>query len=721
MGERTSTLTRSVPHYDEIELRVEHSSDDRYLVRASAEDGVADAPFELRLSRDRVDYLVLKAAMPRRGVRRMESSAIREVTELGDGLFRALFREDVRDLYRTALAHADGAGRGLRIKLSLTDVPELMGLPWEFLYEEPGFLAISRFTPVVRYVDISRTRRPREVEPPLRILGVVSSPIDAAPLDVDNERANLETALGELVSIRAVQIDWLDRATLPALLETLRDNAYHVLHYIGHGAYKPEVQDGVLIFEDQSERAHEVSSRRLGAILHDHDTLRLAVLNSCEGARSSEDDPFSGVATTLLQQGIPAVIAMQFEITDRAAIVLANQLYSSLAKGLPIDIALTEARKAIWADDNDVEWGTPVLFMRVADGRLFTLLQSSGARDVVSAPGPTLPAPESATPSPLRLPRPRWRLAALATILLVVVVCSFVVLRGGGSPHSPWATLPSMPVAVDGAAVGAYDGRLWVIGGISAAEGRPILNDVNIYDPGTHKWRPGPSLPVPLYYASLASTGSQLYVLGGLSPQGSVSTVYRLDSPTAQWRVVGHLPAARGAGGAAWDGHRLVFGGGVRPDGRAASDVWALEDGHWRPLGRLHPAREKLATATDGNGTVWFMAGRDANTAANAFSAVDIVKADSVHRAGSVSAVQGAAGVWWPSDGVCLIGGEAATGWSGQVKCLAVRAHLPPLPAPRAGLGAAVIGNTVFVAGGYDAGHQGTRTVESFDTAAAVR
>ena len=103
----------------------------------------------------------------------------------------------------------------------------------------------------------------------------------------------------------------------------------------------------------------------------DEDSLRLVVLNSCEGARSSRVDPFSGVAASLVHFDIPAVVAMQFEITDRAAVVFGGEFYAALADGYPVDSALAEARKAIFADQNDVEWGTPVLFMRVADGRIF--------------------------------------------------------------------------------------------------------------------------------------------------------------------------------------------------------------------------------------------------------------------------------------------------------------------------------------------------------------
>jgi hypothetical protein len=162
-----------------------------------------------------------------------------------------------------------------------------------------------------------------------------------------------------------------------------------------------------------------------------------------------------------------------------------------------------------------------------------------------------------------------------------------------------------------------------------------------------------------------------------------------------------------------------VFGGGVGTDHRAAAEVWALEGSRWQPLGRLHPAREKLASATDGNGTVWFLAGRDPNAEANAVPAVDVAKAQSVSPGGRVSPVQGPAAVWWPGQGVCMIGGQGSDGFSGRVECLDPRARVPALSVPRAGLGAAVVGSTVIVAGGYDAGHHGLRTVEGFEVANA--
>jgi hypothetical protein len=65
-------------------------------------------------------------------------------------------------------------------------------------------------------------------------------------------------------------------------------------------------------------------------------------------------------------------VAMQFEISDEAAITFAGEFYSALAEGVPVDAAVAEARKAIYAT-NDVEWATPVLYMRSPNGVLFKL------------------------------------------------------------------------------------------------------------------------------------------------------------------------------------------------------------------------------------------------------------------------------------------------------------------------------------------------------------
>ncbi|MGB0387131.1 MAG: CHAT domain-containing protein, partial [Ardenticatenaceae bacterium] len=95
-------------------------------------------------------------------------------------------------------------------------------------------------------------------------------------------------------------------------------------------------------------------------------------------------------AQHLIQQGLPSVIAMQFAISDQAAIALTHEFYRALADGYPVDAALAEARKAIFAQQTGsimrraAEWAVPTLFMRAPDGKLFEI---EGVAEEGPAPG----------------------------------------------------------------------------------------------------------------------------------------------------------------------------------------------------------------------------------------------------------------------------------------------------------------------------------------------
>src|SRR5262249_41002686 len=159
---------------------------------------------------------------------------------------------------------------------------------------------------------------PLGVDGQLKILVMISSPTDPryAGLDVMSEWSRLKEALAEPQRSGRVELDLLAEATLSALRRKLRGSEYHILHFIGHGGFDRETQEGVLVLCDEAGKGRLVAAQRLGAVLHDHRSLRLVVLNACEGARTARADPFGGVGQTIVQQGVPAVIAMQFEITD---------------------------------------------------------------------------------------------------------------------------------------------------------------------------------------------------------------------------------------------------------------------------------------------------------------------------------------------------------------------------------------------------------------------
>lgn len=310
----------------------------------------------------------------------------RHVKALGKSLFEGIFQGEVENCLARSLDRALAEADGLRIRLRLNDVPELAGLPWEYLYDpsRQRFLALSEETPIVRYLELPVIDRILTVALPLRILVMVADPSDIIPrLDSEAEWKRLFDALETLREAGLVILDRLPNNTLEALQTQLQQNEYHIFHFIGHGFFDTINNQSCLLVEDRTGRARKVTPDLLVTILRDHRALRLVFLNSCEGGRNSLQDIFAGTAQTLVQQGIPAVIAMQAAVTDNAAASLAPSFYHALTNGYPVDAALAEARKALYVQNDTLEWATPVLFTRTPDSQLFTI--TGGRAEVIQS------------------------------------------------------------------------------------------------------------------------------------------------------------------------------------------------------------------------------------------------------------------------------------------------------------------------------------------------
>ncbi len=396
--------------YANLDVRVQRAGDS-YLVR------VADSPvgetgpvaFEVPFSEERLELLLMHLEPWRVRTRRTVDAPTGAAQELGGDLFAALFRGEVRDALVGSLSRV---GDGLRIRLDLTEAPDLAGLPWELLYDRGTrrHLALSERTPIVRYLQLPGPNRPLPVSGPLRVLAILSSPAGHEPLDVDAEWAGVEAALRPQTRAGLISLDRLERPTLGHLHRYLRAHEVHLLHFVGHGDYDVASQDGVLYFEDDRGIARKVSTNQLAPLLYDHDPLRLVVLNACQTALPNRADAYSGMAQGLVQQGVPAVVAMQVPITDDAGICFSRDFYTAIAASQPVDQALTGARKALF-NDFGYEWATPVLFLRSSDGVLFTMNEPGTAVPKEEPTSPPAPPPPSQAPQaePKAVPAPASR------------------------------------------------------------------------------------------------------------------------------------------------------------------------------------------------------------------------------------------------------------------------------------------------------------------------
>jgi hypothetical protein len=315
--------------------------------------------------------------------------------------------------------------------------------------------------------------------------------------------------------------------------------------------------------------------------------------------------------------------------------------------------------------------------------------------------------------------------AVAAAALLIVSAVVWVSNRGEPNPSGAttraarWNRLADLPVALEAAAVAAFGDKLWVAGGLRNDENRSKLTTVYVYDPATNRWADGPALPRPISHATLVAAPGGLYFLGGWVQDGGSRQVLRLNDAHTAWVEDVPLPGTRVAGAAAFDGTGLVFGGGTRADGTAANEVWGLRNGAWTQFGTLRHGRQKLAAIGNGVDLVLFLGGRDQQTGAK-FGDVDQVAQGRVTAAGAVvdPAVDSAAAVRNDRIGSCLVGGQTGNGfadwWCDRP---GAAARLPKLDPPRAGTGAASIGGTVYVVGGYGKAFAGTNRVDAFTPA----
>jgi CHAT domain/CARDB len=334
-------------------------------------------------------------------IRITKSDAVRTLRAFGEKLFTSLISGNIYAAYLTSKSTA--GERGLRIKLGLENAGVLQEIPWELIRDpQNDYLTLSRQTPLVRYPRLLTVRPILDVVLPLRVLVMISSPTDQEELDVEGEWRDLQEATAELRARGLLQIDRVDNAQLNTLQRKLREGTnYQIFHYIGHATFDERTQSGALAFEDpRTNSTTVVSGEALARELSEENSIRLVVLNACQGARSNQADPFSGVASSIVARGIPAVVAMQFAISDVASRAFSQEFYRTISEGFPIEAAMAEARRAISNTLANFEWATPVLYLRAPSGLLFprrrggeasTITTSTGGlRDVLLRPVPML-------------------------------------------------------------------------------------------------------------------------------------------------------------------------------------------------------------------------------------------------------------------------------------------------------------------------------------------
>jgi tetratricopeptide (TPR) repeat protein/uncharacterized integral membrane protein len=367
----------------------------------SPSGGEPSASFELDVDdllreRDALENIVLASGV---SGRRIVSAHEQQLQRVGKQFFDALFSGRVLGEYRASLGVARQRGEPLRVVLRLT-APRLAPLPWEALFDPETEDFLCKREPLVRHVPAPFTSPVLEVTPPLRVLGLVSSPRGMPSLDVGAEQERLSAALATPIAEGLIELEWLAQASYDGVQEKLLSNQWHVLHFIGHGDYDVATDQGVIALVGENDRANLVEAEQLADLLNEaRPTPRLVVLNSCSSGEQGTQDLFSSTAAALVRRGISAVAAMQFTISDPAAIAFARGFYTAIAHGRSVDDASRSGRIAMTGRRSSLEWVTPVLYVRGESTQLFNLpIPESASRHRQDSLAEE--APEQATQTP---------------------------------------------------------------------------------------------------------------------------------------------------------------------------------------------------------------------------------------------------------------------------------------------------------------------------------
>jgi hypothetical protein len=303
------------------------------------------------------------------------------VEEFGKLLFSALFDEGLRREFLDIYQKAQQENALLRLELDVDErqLPEVAALPWEFMYLPPGELHGALWLATAPNMVFSRRRARWHVPEPiqlkigerLRIAIAVAAPKDLGPVQYQKIYNELkEMARTERFEVLEV-VEAANRSRIDALLE----KKPHIFHFIGHGSLKDENrQDTGLVALVDSFGSADLVSADYFSELFNRFRPGLVVLHTCESGALSSSKAFVGIASRVVQMNVPAVVAMQFEVSNATAQRFASEFYRRLAENEPVDKAVQEARRHIALSspgNRSRDFATPVLFMSVREGRLF--------------------------------------------------------------------------------------------------------------------------------------------------------------------------------------------------------------------------------------------------------------------------------------------------------------------------------------------------------------
>jgi N-acetylneuraminic acid mutarotase len=316
--------------------------------------------------------------------------------------------------------------------------------------------------------------------------------------------------------------------------------------------------------------------------------------------------------------------------------------------------------------------------------------------------------------------------------VVVVGMLGAAVAVGGSEPV--WKQLAAAPTARQEVSYTALGGHLYLAAGNDRSQSR--------YDPATDQWTSVEELPASFEgvdHVHGVAAGGRIAYIGGLTqwehPFPVIGAVEIYDPVGDKFTSGTEMPSPRAAGGVAVWHNKVIYAGGLGPDGAVARvDMYDPQTDEWTRLADMPRPREHFYVAVVGD-ELYAIGGRETFESEGSIeieeiAAVDVLDlpaddadlATAAWRSNVTSLPTPRGGLGVAAIGGCIytIGGEHELGGVEEVTG-ATESYdpttgawhaLPSLWAPRHGIQAATIGQTIYVAGG------GTKPFDYSPTAA---
>lgn len=359
--------------YADLEIGLHRHDADSYIVEMRFSQPDSDA--EIRLMRETKDPALVQFDVGRLRTLALDADAYGK--SLGDSLFSHPAAQAAFSQVRASVQSLD---KPLRLRLLIDPgTPELHALRWETLRDphDGSLLFTGENILFSRYLS-SLDWRPVRLRPQaeLSALVMIANPANLdryqlAPVDVAGELARAKAGLG---SIGMSELASGGQASLNNLIARLREG-YDILYLVCHGALLKG--EAWLWLEDEQGNVARVSGSDLLARLNElQQRPRLVVLASCQSAgtgdsaRSSDEGALAALGPRLAETGIPAVIAMQGNVTMQTVAEFMPVFFQELQRDGQIDRAIAVARGRVRGNQRP-DWWIPTLFMRLKSGRIW--------------------------------------------------------------------------------------------------------------------------------------------------------------------------------------------------------------------------------------------------------------------------------------------------------------------------------------------------------------